>query len=127
MRKVLSLPDATQAKKRAQVIAKLVSSESRYVGDLMVLSDQYYQQVKLAITAGLIPLPSDLLDTIFLNCETLLSFHRLFLEQLKEAESRPEQLVGAIMASCINQMKMYCEFIRNHKRSLVVSLTTFQK
>jgi hypothetical protein len=67
MRKVLSLPDATQAKKRAQVIAKLVSSESRYVGDLMVLSDQYYQQVKLAITAGLIPLPSDLLDTIFLN------------------------------------------------------------
>ena len=50
-----------------QVIAKLVSSESRYVGDLLVLSDQYYQQVKLAITAGLIPLPSDLLDTIFLN------------------------------------------------------------
>ena len=50
-----------------QVIAKLVSSESRYVGDLFVLSDQYYQQVKLAITAGLIPLPTVLLDTIFLN------------------------------------------------------------
>ena len=49
------------------MIAKLVSSESRYVGDLYILSDQYYQQVKLAITAGLIPLPTDLLDTIFLN------------------------------------------------------------
>ena len=56
-----------------------------------------------------------------LASETLLSFHRLFLEQLKTAECRPEQLVGAIVVSCVNQMKMYCEFVRNYKRSMLVS------
>ena len=24
--------------------------------------------------------------------------------------------------TCVNQMKMYCEFVRNHKRSLLVSV-----
>ena len=49
------------------MISKLVLSESRYVGDLLLLSEQYYKQVKLATMAGLIALASDLLDTIFLN------------------------------------------------------------
>lgn len=50
-----------------KVISKLVSSESRYLGDLLILSDQYYQQVKLATMAGLVAPATDLLDTIFLN------------------------------------------------------------
>ena len=37
------------------------------------------------------------------------------------AESKPEQLVGAIFLSCVNQMNMYREFVRNHKKSLLVS------
>ena len=30
-----------------------------------------------------------------------------------------------ILASYVGQMKMYCEFIRNHKRSLLVSVSDY--
>ena len=50
-------------------------SESRYVSDLLLLSEQYYKQVKLATLAGLIALASDLLDTIFLNWLVAIKLH----------------------------------------------------
>lgn len=100
--------------KRARIIRELLETEQRYVEFLTILVDH-----------GIVPLRNEKIlsdseiRTVFSNVETILQFHRIFLEDLKKRIDswNSESLISDIFAKYYQYFKLYFEFVNNFEAS----------
>lgn len=107
-------PEDENDMKRARIVQEMLESEEKYVNFLSILVEH-----------GLNPLRDEKvlseteIRTIFSNVDSILKFHRIFLEDLKTRVSdwKPESLITTVFTQYYQYFRLYVEFVNNFEAS----------
>lgn len=114
-------PHAESMRKRNNLVFKMVEAEEEYVEQLSLLISSFSRPIKMAASSQRPPLSHDELNSIFLNSETLLFLHQIFLKGLiARMESWPTLVLADLFNMLLPMLTIYQEFVRNHHVSLKV-------
>lgn len=114
-------PHAESMRKRNNLVFRMVECEEEYVEQLSTLISAFLRPIKMAASSQRPPLDHDELNSIFLNSETLLFLHQIFLKGLgARMESWPTLVLGDLFNMLLPMLTIYQEFVRNHHFSLQV-------
>lgn len=114
-------PHAESMRKRNNLVFRLVECEEEYVGHLHLLISAFLRPFKMAASSSRPSLSHDELNSIFLNSETLLFLHQIFLKGLMaRMESWPTLIMGDLFNMLLPMLTIYQEYVRNHHFSLQV-------
>lgn len=114
-------PHAESMRKRNNLVFKMVECEEEYVGQLTLLISAFLRPIKMAASSQRPALSHDELNSIFLNSETLLFLHQIFLKGLgARMESWPTLVLGDLFNMLLPMLTIYQEYVRNHHFSLQV-------
>lgn len=114
-------PHAESMRKRNNLVFKMVECEEEYVEQLTLLISSFLRPIKMAASSQKPALNHDELNSIFLNSETLLFLHQIFLKGLTaRMESWPTLVLGDLFNMLLPMLTIYQEYVRNHHFSLQV-------
>lgn len=114
-------PHAELMRKRNNLVFRMVECEEEYVEQLTLLISAFLRPIKMAASSQKPALNHDELNSIFLNSETLLFLHQIFLKGLTaRMESWPTLVLGDLFNMLLPMLTIYQEYVRNHHFSLQV-------
>jgi len=114
-------PHAESMRKRNNLVFRMVECEEEYVEQLTLLISAFLRPMKMAASSQRPALNHDELNSIFLNSETLLFLHQIFLKGLSaRMESWPTLVLGDLFTMLLPMLTIYQEYVRNHHFSLQV-------
>lgn len=100
--------------KRTRIVQEMLDTEEKYVNFLEIL-----------VCNGLVPLREDKvlsegdIRVIFSNVESILKFHKIFLEDLKTRVSgwQPDSILSNVFTQYYQYFRLYFEFVNNFEAS----------
>ncbi|CAO1416546.1 unnamed protein product [Diamesa tonsa] len=120
-------PHAESMRKRNSLVFSMVESEEEYLEQLEVLVACFLRPFKMAASSKRPPCSHEDVNSIFLNSETVLFLHQIFLKGLT---SRLESwvfnidmnffILGDLFDMLLPMLSIYQEYVRNHHYSLQV-------
>lgn len=114
-------PHAECMRKRNNLVFRMVECEEEYVEQLTLLISAFLRPIKMAASSQRPALNHDELNSIFLNSETLLFLHQIFLKGLSaRMESWPTLVLADLFNMLLPMLTIYQEYVRNHHFSLQV-------
>lgn len=114
-------PHAESMRKRNSLVFSMVEAEEEYMEQLEVLVSCFYRPFKMAASSKKPPCSHEDVNSIFLNCETVLFLHQIFLKGLtSRLESWPTLVLGDLFDMLLPMLSIYQEYVRNHHYSLQV-------
>lgn len=117
----INSPHAESMRKRNSLVFSMVESEEEYMEQLEVLVSCFLRPFKMAASSKRPPLSHEDVNSIFLNSETVLFLHQIFLKGLtSRLESWPTLVLGDLFDMLLPMLSIYQEYVRNHHYSLQV-------
>ncbi|XP_049269734.1 ras-specific guanine nucleotide-releasing factor 2 isoform X3 [Rhipicephalus sanguineus] len=119
----ISSPHAENMRKRNSLVFRMVEAEEEYVEQLQLLVSCFLRPFKMAASSQKPPCTHDEVNSIFLNSETLMFLHQIFLKGLTaRMESWPTLVLGTgdLFDMLLPMLTIYQEYVRNHHYSLQV-------
>ncbi|XP_045616711.1 ras-specific guanine nucleotide-releasing factor 1 isoform X2 [Procambarus clarkii] len=114
-------PHAESMRKRNSLVFRMVEAEEEYVEQLNLLVSCFLRPFKMAASSKKPPSTHEDVNSIFLNSETLLFLHQIFLKGLSaRMESWPTLVLGDLFDMLLPMLSIYQEYVRNHHYSLQV-------
>ncbi|XP_073979075.1 ras-specific guanine nucleotide-releasing factor 2-like isoform X2 [Rhodnius prolixus] len=114
-------PHAESMRKRNSLVFRMVESEEEYMEQLEVLVSCFLRPFKMAASSKKPPCTHEDVNSIFLNSETVLFLHQIFLKGLtSRMESWPTLVLGDLFDMLLPMLSIYQEYVRNHHYSLQV-------
>ncbi|XP_057303074.1 ras-specific guanine nucleotide-releasing factor 2-like isoform X2 [Hydractinia symbiolongicarpus] len=112
-------PHAESMKARNRIVFQLVRSEEEYMECLSILVSGFYRPCKMAASSKHQLITHEEVNSIFLNSETLMFLHQIFLKGLQtRLESWPKIILGDLFDMLLPMLSIYQEYVRNHHYSL---------
>ncbi|XP_015792676.1 ras-specific guanine nucleotide-releasing factor 2-like isoform X4 [Tetranychus urticae] len=119
----INSPHAENMRKRNSLVFRMVEAEEEYVEQLQLLVSCFLRPLKMAASSQKPPCSHDELNSIFLNSETIMFLHQIFLKGLTaRMESWPTLVlgIGDLFDMLLPMLCIYQEYVRNHHFSLQV-------
>ncbi|RZF36325.1 hypothetical protein LSTR_LSTR006589 [Laodelphax striatellus] len=114
-------PHAESMRKRNSLVFRMVESEEEYMEQMEVLVSCFLRPFKMAASSKKPPCSHEDVNSIFLNSETVLFLHQIFLKGLtSRMESWPTLVLGDLFDMLLPMLSIYQEYVRNHHYSLQV-------
>ncbi|XP_055608642.1 ras-specific guanine nucleotide-releasing factor 2-like isoform X3 [Uranotaenia lowii] len=116
-------PHAESMRKRNHLVFSMVEAEEEYLEQLEVLVACFLRPFKMAASSKRPPCSHEDVNSIFLNSETVLFLHQIFLKGLtSRLESWPTLVLvlGDLFDMLLPMLSIYQEYVRNHHYSLQV-------
>ncbi|XP_014483394.1 PREDICTED: ras-specific guanine nucleotide-releasing factor 2-like isoform X4 [Dinoponera quadriceps] len=114
-------PHAESMRKRNSLVFKMVEAEVEYTEQMEVLVICFLRPFKMAASSKKPPCSHEDVNSIFLNSETVLFLHQIFLKGLtSRMESWPTLVLGDLFDMLLPMLSIYQEYVRNHHYSLQV-------
>ncbi|KAK7793670.1 hypothetical protein R5R35_013152 [Gryllus longicercus] len=114
-------PHAESMRKRNSLVFRMVEAEEEYMEQLEVLVSCFLRPFKMAASSKKPPCSHEDVNSIFLNSETVLFLHQIFLKGLtSRMESWPTLVLGDLFDMLLPMLSIYQEYVRNHHFSLQV-------
>ncbi|ELT93796.1 hypothetical protein CAPTEDRAFT_169570 [Capitella teleta] len=119
---------AESMRKRNSIIFGMVECEEEYVKQLSALVSVFLRPLRMAASSKKPPITHEDVNSIFLNSETLLFLHQIFLKGLSaRMENWPTLVLGDLFDMLLPMLGIYQEYVRNHHYSLQVLAEYKQK
>uniref|UniRef100_A0A1I8HJ56 Ras-specific guanine nucleotide-releasing factor 2 n=1 Tax=Macrostomum lignano TaxID=282301 RepID=A0A1I8HJ56_9PLAT len=119
---------AEHMRKRNGIVFGLVECEQEYVQQISVLVSCFLRPFKMAASARKPIISHEDVNSIFLNAETLLFLHQIFLQGLNsKMDNWPTLQLGDLFDMLLPMLAIYQEYVRNHHFSLQVLAEYKQK
>ncbi|CAD7092815.1 unnamed protein product [Hermetia illucens] len=114
-------PHAESMRKRNHLVFSMVEAEEEYMEQLEVLVSCFLRPFRMAASSKRPPCTHEDVNSIFLNSETVLFLHQIFLKGLtSRLESWPTLVLGDLFDMLLPMLSIYQEYVRNHHYSLQV-------
>lgn len=114
-------PHAESMRKRNSLVFRMVEAEEEYMEQMEVLVSCFLRPFKMAASSKKPPCSHEDVNSIFLNSETVLFLHQIFLKGLTaRLESWPTLVLGDLFSMLLPMLSIYQEYVRNHHYSLQV-------
>ncbi|XP_026480918.1 ras-specific guanine nucleotide-releasing factor 2-like [Ctenocephalides felis] len=114
-------PHAESMRKRNSLVFRMVEAEEEYMEQMEVLVSCFLRPFKMAASSKRPPCSHEDVNSIFLNSETVLFLHQIFLKGLtSRLESWPTLVLGDLFDMLLPMLSIYQEYVRNHHYSLQV-------
>ncbi|XP_076221381.1 ras-specific guanine nucleotide-releasing factor 1 isoform X3 [Nomia melanderi] len=114
-------PHAESMRKRNSLVFNMVEAEEDYTRQMEILVSCFLRPFKMAASSKKPPCCHEDVNSIFLNSETLLFLHQIFLKGLtSRMESWPTLVLGDLFDMLLPMLSIYQEYVRNHHYSLQV-------
>ncbi|KAG5880599.1 hypothetical protein JTB14_026570 [Gonioctena quinquepunctata] len=114
-------PHAESMRKRNSLVFRMVENEEEYMEQIEVLVTCFLRPFKMAASSKKPPCSHEDVNSIFLNSETVLFLHQIFLKGLtSRLESWPTLVLGDLFSMLLPMLSIYQEYVRNHHYSLQV-------
>ncbi|XP_056645864.1 ras-specific guanine nucleotide-releasing factor 2-like [Diorhabda sublineata] len=114
-------PHAESMRKRNSLVFRMVEDEEEYMEQMEVLVTCFLRPFKMAASSKKPPCSHEDISSIFLNSETVLFLHQIFLKGLtSRLESWPTLVLGDLFSMLLPMLSIYQEYVRNHHYSLQV-------
>ncbi|XP_024946979.1 ras-specific guanine nucleotide-releasing factor 2 isoform X3 [Cephus cinctus] len=114
-------PHAESMRKRNSLVFQMVEAEEEYTEQMEVLVSCFLRPFKMAASSKKPPCSHEDVNSIFLNSETVLFLHQIFLKGLtSRMESWPTLVLGDLFDMLLPMLAIYQEYVRNHHYSLQV-------
>ncbi|KAJ8918692.1 hypothetical protein NQ315_015012 [Exocentrus adspersus] len=114
-------PHAESMRKRNSLVFRMVEAEEEYMEQMEVLVTCFLRPFKMAASSKKPPCSHEDVNSIFLNSETVLFLHQIFLKGLtSRLESWPTLVLGDLFSMLLPMLSIYQEYVRNHHYSLQV-------
>ncbi|KAJ8955431.1 hypothetical protein NQ318_003529, partial [Aromia moschata] len=114
-------PHAESMRKRNSLVFRMVEAEEEYMEQMEVLVTCFLRPFKMAASSKKPPCFHEDVNSIFLNSETVLFLHQIFLKGLtSRLESWPTLVLGDLFSMLLPMLSIYQEYVRNHHYSLQV-------
>ncbi|CAG9855230.1 unnamed protein product [Phyllotreta striolata] len=114
-------PHAESMRKRNSLVFRMVEDEEEYMEQMEVLVTCFLRPFKMAASSKKPPCTHEDVNSIFLNSETVLFLHQIFLKGLTaRMESWPTLVLGDLFSMLLPMLSIYQEYVRNHHYSLQV-------
>ncbi|XP_032666543.1 ras-specific guanine nucleotide-releasing factor 2-like isoform X3 [Odontomachus brunneus] len=114
-------PHAESMRKRNSLVFRMVEAEVEYTEQMEVLVICFLRPFKMAASSKKPPCSHEDVNSIFLNSETVLFLHQIFLKGLtSRMESWPTLVLGDLFDMLLPMLSIYQEYVRNHHYSLQV-------
>ncbi|XP_045481694.1 ras-specific guanine nucleotide-releasing factor 1-like isoform X2 [Harmonia axyridis] len=114
-------PHAESMRKRNSLVFRMVEAEEEYMEQMEVLVACFLRPFKMAASSKKPPCLHEDVNSIFLNSETVLFLHQIFLKGLtSRLESWPTLVLGDLFSMLVPMLSIYQEYVRNHHFSLQV-------
>ncbi|GFO14572.1 ras-specific guanine nucleotide-releasing factor 2, partial [Plakobranchus ocellatus] len=121
-------PHAESMRKRNSIVFSMVECEEEYNRQLSCLVTCFLRPLRMAASSKKPPITHDDVNSIFLNSETLLFLHQIFLKGLTaRLENWPTLVLGDLFDMLLPMLSIYQEYVRNHHYSLQVLAEYKQK
>ncbi|XP_075257120.1 ras-specific guanine nucleotide-releasing factor 2-like isoform X7 [Convolutriloba macropyga] len=121
-------PHAEMMRVRNRLVFAMVADEEDYVAKLSVLVSVFYRTLKMAASSKKPLISHEDVNSIFLNCETILFLHQIFSKGLNaRLEAWPRLILGDLFDMLLPMLSIYQEYVRNHHYSLQVLAECKQK
>ncbi|KAG7203406.1 hypothetical protein KM043_013474 [Ampulex compressa] len=112
-------PHAESMRKRNSLVFQMVEAEEEYTEQMEVLVSCFLRPFKMAASSKKPPCSHEDVNSIFLNSETVLFLHQIFLKGLtSRMESWPTLVLGDLFDMLLPMLSIYQEYVRNHHYSL---------
>ncbi|EGI64383.1 Ras-specific guanine nucleotide-releasing factor 1 [Acromyrmex echinatior] len=99
----------------------MVEAEEEYTEQMEILVSCFLRPFKMAASSKKPPCSHEDVNSIFLNSETVLFLHQIFLKGLtSRMESWPTLVLGDLFDMLLPMLSIYQEYVRNHHYSLQV-------
>ncbi|OWA52235.1 Ras-specific guanine nucleotide-releasing factor 2 [Hypsibius exemplaris] len=114
-------PHAENMRKRNSLVFAMVECEQEYVAQIQMLVATFFRPLKMAASSKNPPVSHEDVSSIFLNSETILFLHQIFLKGLiARMDSWPTLVLGDLFDMWLPMLSIYQEYVRNHHYSLQV-------
>ncbi|XP_061932914.1 ras-specific guanine nucleotide-releasing factor 1 isoform X3 [Apis cerana] len=114
-------PHAESMRKRNSLVFQMVEAEEEYTEQMEILVSCFLRPFKMAASSKKPPCSHEDVNSIFLNSETVLFLHQIFLKGLtSRMESWPTLVLGDLFDMLLPMLAIYQEYVRNHHYSLQV-------
>ncbi|XP_066581022.1 ras-specific guanine nucleotide-releasing factor 2-like [Prorops nasuta] len=114
-------PHAESMRKRNSLVFQMVEAEEEYKEQMEILVSCFLRPFKMAASSKKPPCSHEDVNSIFLNSETVLFLHQIFLKGLtSRMESWPTLVLGDLFDMLLPMLTIYQEYVRNHHYSLQV-------
>ncbi|CAG0906347.1 unnamed protein product [Darwinula stevensoni] len=114
-------PHAESMRKRNSLVFRMVEAEEEYVSQLEILVSCFLRPFKMVACSKKPPCNHEDVNSIFLNSETMLFLHQIFLKGLTaRMENWPTLVLGDLFDMLLPMLAIYQEYVRNHHYSLQV-------
>ncbi|XP_061172412.1 ras-specific guanine nucleotide-releasing factor 2-like isoform X4 [Saccostrea echinata] len=114
-------PHAESMRKRNSIVFSMVECEEEYNRQLSTLVTCFLRPLRMAASSKKPPITHEDVNSIFLNSETLLFLHQIFLKGLcARLENWPTLVLGDLFDMLLPMLCIYQEYVRNHHYSLQV-------
>ncbi|XP_034244817.1 ras-specific guanine nucleotide-releasing factor 2-like [Thrips palmi] len=114
-------PHAESMRKRNSLVFRMVEAEEEYMEQMEVLVSCFLRPFKMAASSKKPPCSHEDVNSIFLNTETVLFLHQIFLKGLtSRMESWPTLVLGDLFDMLLPMLSIYQEYVRNHHYSVQV-------
>ncbi|XP_052122507.1 ras-specific guanine nucleotide-releasing factor 2-like [Frankliniella occidentalis] len=114
-------PHAESMRKRNSLVFRMVEAEEEYMEQMEVLVSCFLRPFKMAASSKKPPCSHEDVNSIFLNSETVLFLHQIFLKGLtSRMESWPTLVLGDLFDMLLPMLSIYQEYVRNHHYSVQV-------
>lgn len=121
MEQYIKSPHAESMRKRNSLVFRMVEAEEEYMEQMEVLVSCFLRPFKMAASSKKPPCSHEDVNSIFLNSETVLFLHQIFLKGLtSRLESWPTLVLGDLFSMLLPMLSIYQEYVRNHHYSLQV-------
>uniref|UniRef100_A0A1I8IW63 Ras-specific guanine nucleotide-releasing factor 2 n=1 Tax=Macrostomum lignano TaxID=282301 RepID=A0A1I8IW63_9PLAT len=119
---------AEHMRKRNNIVFGLVECEEEYVQQITILVSCFLRPCRMAASAKKPIITHEDVNSIFLNAETLLFLHQIFLQGLNsKMDNWPTLQLGDLFDMLLPMLSIYQEYVRNHHYSLQVLAEYKQK
>ncbi|XP_044017222.1 ras-specific guanine nucleotide-releasing factor 2-like isoform X2 [Aphidius gifuensis] len=114
-------PHAESMRMRNSLVFQMVEAEEEYTEQMGTLVSCFLRPFKMAASSKKPPCSHEDVNSIFLNSETVLFLHQIFLKGLtSRMESWPTLVLGDLFDMLLPMLSIYQEYVRNHHYSLQV-------
>nr|XP_033332842.1 ras-specific guanine nucleotide-releasing factor 1-like isoform X1 [Megalopta genalis] len=114
-------PHAESMRKRNSLVFNMVEAEEDYTRQMEILVSCFLRPFKMAASSKRPPCCHEDVNSIFLNSETVLFLHQIFLKGLtSRMENWPTLVLVDLFDMLLPMLSIYQEFVRNHHYSLQV-------
>ncbi|XP_027204104.2 ras-specific guanine nucleotide-releasing factor 2-like isoform X1 [Dermatophagoides pteronyssinus] len=119
----INSPHAESMRKRNSLVFRMVEAEEEYLEQLQLMVSCFLRPFKMAASSQKPPCSHDDVNSIFLNAETVMFLHQIFLKGLTaRMECWPTLVlgIGDLFDMLLPMLSIYQEYVRNHHFSLQV-------